>query len=129
MNQSIVKEYYLMIKQKISQAHFDGALLSIDKLLSNFPNDEHGYYYKGVCQFAKNNYRDAIKAFSCAIKINPSYAKAYFNLGATFYLLKQIDLALINIAKALIIFTKQKELDKKQRCLEALKFIEKERIK
>ena len=129
MSQQIVREYYIIIKQKISSAHFDSAMNSIDKLLANFPNDEHGYYYKGVCEFAKEKYKEALKSFSCAIKINPAHAKAYFNLGATLYILKQVDLALINIAKALLIFTKRKELDKKQRCLETLMFIEKERKK
>lgn len=127
MNQSVIREYYMMIKEKISQTLFESAMSSIDKLLCNFPKDEHGYYYKGVCEFALDNRKNAIKCYMAAIKINPAYAKAYFNLGAAFYEEGQTDLALINIAKALIIFTKQKELDKKQRCVEALKFIQKER--
>jgi len=73
------------------------------------------------------NYSNAIRSYSLALKINPAHAKAYFNLGVTFYVLKKVDLALVNIAKALIIFTKRKELDKVKRCTEALKHIEKER--
>lgn len=127
MSQNILREYYLIIKDKIQKMQFTSAKNSIDKMLCTFPNDEHGYYYKGLCEFVFEDYKNAIKNYSTAIKLNPAYAKAYFNLGITFYLLKQTDLALINIARALVIFTKTKELDKKQRCLEALKFIEKER--
>lgn len=127
MSQNILREYYLIIKDKIQKMQFTSAKNSIDKMLCAFPNDEHGYYYKGLCEFVFEDYKNAIKNYSTAIKLNPAYAKAYFNLGITFYLLKQTDLALINIARALVIFTKTKELDKKQRCLEALKFIEKER--
>ena len=127
MNQSIIREYYQIIKSKISQTHFETAMINIDKLLFNFPKDEHGYYYKGVCEFALNNHKNAIKYYSAAIQLNPAYAKAYFNLGVVYYIYRKYDLALINIGKALLIFTKQKELDKKQRCIDALKLIEKER--
>ena len=127
MQQKILREYYTIIKNKISLTHFETAMLSIDKLLYNFPKDEHGYYYKGVCEFALNNHNNAIKCYSAAIKLNPAYAKAYFNLGVVYYITKEYDFALINIAKALIIFSKQKELDKKQRCMDAIKLIEKER--
>lgn len=127
MNQNVIREYYQIIKSKISLTHFETALVCINKLLYNFPKNEHAYYYKGVCEFALNNYKDAIKCYNIAIQLNPAYAKAYFNLGAIYCLFKEYDLALINIGKALIIFSKQKELDKKQRCLEALKIIEQER--
>ena len=127
MNQYLLREYYQLIKNKISQTHFETALININKLLHSFPKNEHAYYYKGLCEFALTNYNNAIKYYSIAIQLNPAYAKAYFNLGVAYYLFKEYDLALINIGKALIIFSKQKELDKKQRCIDALKLIEKER--
>lgn len=127
MNQAILREYYTVIKSKISQTMFDSALANIDKLLTYSPKDEHGYYYRGVCQFALADLKNSIKCYQAAIKINPAYAKAYFNLGVAFYVLKDYDNALINIGKALIIFSKQKELDKKKRCIDALTLIQKER--
>ena len=127
MQQQLLREYYTIIKNKISLTHFETAMLSIDKLLYNFPKDEHGYYYKGVCEFAMNNHNNAAKCYSAVIKLNPAYAKAYFNLAIIFYLSKKYDEALVNFAKALIIFSKRKELDKKQRCIDAIKLIEKER--
>lgn len=127
MDRGIIREYYLIIKNKILQARFESALMSADKLLHNFPNDYFGYYYKGVCFFALEKYQDSMKNYVKALELNPGFDKAYFNLGVCYYILRKYDYALINIAKALIIFTKQKELDKKQRCMEAIKYIESER--
>ena len=127
MDGSILREYYLIIKNKILNERFESALSSCEKLLYNFPSDEWGYYYKGVCEFALEKYPLAIKHYSTAIQLNPGFAQAYFNLAICFFLAKKYDMALINIGKALIIFTKQKELDKKQRCIDALKTIEVER--
>ena len=123
-----MREYYQVIKNMLSQTRFEAAISSISKLLSINPNDEHGNYYKGTCELALEKYRDSIESFNKTIKLDPSYAKAYFNLGVCYCILKKYDPALINICKALIIFTKRKELDKKKRCIDALKRIEKERI-
>ena len=127
MSQNIIIEYYSIIKNKITQRQLNSALNSINKLLCNYPSDEIGYYYRGVCEFALNRYPQAINSYSTALKINPAFAKAYFNLGVTYLMLSQFDLALINVGKALVIFSKQKEQDKKHRCIEALKIIEKKR--
>lgn len=127
INQAVLREYYQVIKNKISMCHFDTAMAIINKMLGIFPKDEHAYYYKGVCEFALNNYKSSVRYYTIAIQINPGYAKAYFNLGVSYFVLNRYDFALINFAKALLIFTKQKELDKKQRCIEAIRLIEKKR--
>ena len=127
MDDGIVKEYYTIIKNKITQADFISASRSVDKLLYNFPNDENGYYFRGVCNFAQEKYEEAIKSYITAIKINPKFSKAYFNLGVCYYVLNNYDNALINIAKALVIFSNQKELSFKQRCIDAIRLIDAER--
>ncbi len=127
MDVQILNEYYLIIKNKITNFNFESALSSIDKLITNFPANPSGYYYKGVCQFALEKYDDALYAYIKAISLDITYAKAYFNLGVVYYLKNQYDDALINIAKAFIIFTKQRELDCRQRCKDALNFIESQR--
>lgn len=124
---NIIREYYTVIKNRLTQLRFDAALSSVVKLLQACPNDEHGYYYKGVCEFALEKPQAAIKSYNEAIKRDPGFAKAYFNLGVCYFILKNYDSALINIAKALIIFSKRRELDKKKRCIEALNVIERER--
>ena len=123
MDEGIVKEYYLIIKNKILQADFISALRSIDKLLYNFPNDSFGYYYRGVCHFAQEKYEESIEDYKTALKFDSGFAKAYFNLGVSFYILNYYDNALINIAKALLIFVSQKDLQSKRRCIDALKLI------
>ncbi len=127
MSINVIREYYSIIRDKIRHCYFETAILNINKLLSVYPKDEHAYYYKGVCNFALNDYRNAVINYNTAIKLNPGYAKAYFNLGVTYYIVKDYDKALINIAKALIIFEKQKELNKRKRAIDALNLIKKER--
>jgi len=129
MNKNAMREYYHVIKNMLVQQRFEAALSSISKLLAQNPNDEHGFYYKGVCEFALEKYKDSLESYNKTVQLDPSYAKAYFNIGVCYYIAKKYDPALINFGKALIIFTKRKELDKKQRCIEALKRIEKERIR
>ena len=124
MDTKILNEYYHIIKNKIRNFNFDSALLSIDKLISNFPDNPSGYYYKGVCNFALEKYDDAMYSYIKAISLDITYARAYFNLGVVYYLKSQYDDALINIAKSLILFTKSRELDCRKRCKDALNFIE-----
>ena len=123
MDENIAKEYYALIKSKISQGSIKTALDHADKLLYNFPSDPCGYYYKGVCFFALENYDISLKYYESAIKINPAYAKAYFNLGISLYMLQKKDLALINIGKALILFSREHDAEKKIRCINALRII------
>lgn len=127
MDKNIVEEYCFIIKEKISQQRFDAALDSAMRLKKHFPQNELGYYYCALCEFAKEDFEKSAKHYKEALNINPAHANSYFNLGVCEYLDKKYDNALINIAKALVIFTKTKELDKKKKCLEALKLIESER--
>ena len=127
MDEKIINEYYRIIKNKISQFNFESALHNTDRLLTNFPNESNAYYYKGVCSFALEKIDESIKYYSKAISLNIIHAKAYFNLGVAYYVKNNYDNALINIAKALIVFSKQKELECKKRCIDALNFIKTER--
>ena len=124
---NIINEYHSIIKNKIAQGRFDSTKESIDKLIYYFPTNQYGYYYKGVCYYAQNKIREAANAYMQAIQINPAFAKAYFNLGTCFVVLRNYDQALINIGKALIIFSKTKEFDYRDKCIKAIKTIESER--
>ena len=127
MKDNIINEYHLIIKNEISQLRFDSAIGSIAKLLAYSPSDDMGYYYLGVCYFAQEKYFDALKSYATAIKINPAHARAYFNLGICYYLENKYDAALINFGKSLIIFTKTKEINERQRCIDAINLIEVQR--
>ena len=127
MSDEILTQYYRMIKNKIIQAGFHSAIANINKLLANFPDDSRAYYYMGVCNFALERYEEAMVSYMKAISLDITNAKAYFNLGIIYYLQNDFDSALINIGKALFLFAKQKEIDCKERCIEALNFIQTER--
>lgn len=127
MDNEILNEYYLIIKNKIAQSSYQSALGNIDKLLLNFPDDSKGYYYKGVCNYALKKYDEAIESYKKSISIDFLNAKAYFNLGIVYYTNNNYDEALINIAKAMVIFSKEKSLDSKQKCLDAINLILSER--
>ena len=129
MDENILKEYYTIIKSKISQGSIKNALENVDQLLYNFPSDAYGYYYKGVCFFALEGYETSIKHYISAIKLNPAFAKAYFNMGISYFMLDKKDLALINIGKALILFSKTKEQEKRIRCINALRIVGGQNVK
>jgi tetratricopeptide (TPR) repeat protein len=94
-----------------------------DQLLYNFPSDFYGYYLKGVCFYALEGYEASIKYYLACLKINPVFAKAYFNMGVSYHMIEKKDLALINIGKALILFAKANDQEKKLRCINALRTI------
>lgn len=127
MQNNILKEHFETIKIKIRQSRYETALEDINKILSSCPKSELAHYYKGVCELAMDKVEKAAKSYSNAIKINPAFAKAYFNLGVCFFTLGKMDKALINIGKALVIFSKVKNLSAKKRCIDALNLIQDER--
>lgn len=123
MEDKILKEYYLIIKNKVATAGFYSALSNINKLLASYPNESRAYYYMGVCYFALERYDQAMASYLRALSLNIADAKAYFNLGIVYYLKNDFDNALINIGKSLVLFSKFKELDSKKRCIDALNHI------
>ena len=123
MDENVKKEYYSIIKSKISQCSIKTALEYIDQLLHNFPKDFLGYYFKGVCFYALEGYETSVKYYLTSLKINPVFAKTYFNIGISYYMLQKKDLALINLGKALILFSKAKDEEKKLRCINALRIV------
>lgn len=127
MNDSVIKEYCQAIKGRVSQGDYANGLMIADKLIYAFPDSEKGYYYKGVCFFGLQRFQESVACYKSALKINPLDAKSYFNLGTSYQQLKDYDSALINIGKALILFSKQNKQDSKEKCADALKFIEYER--
>ncbi len=123
MNEEIIGQYCQIIKNKLSCLRLDSAQTSIEKLIYNFPKNPVGYYFQGVCDFAQRDHASAIENYKKALKLNPRFAKAYFNLGVCYYLLDKWDMALICFGKALVIFTEEKELDKRQRCVNAIRHV------
>jgi len=126
MEDKIIEEYCGIIKKKLADLDFEVAVNNAQKLIDNFPKSEFGYYYKAVALFAIGDIKNAITNYTDAIKINSSFGRAYFNLGICYLRKNMIDEALINIGRALIIFSKQNESDYKKRCIDALITIDNE---
>ena len=80
MDENVIKEYCFIIKNKVFQQRFESALDDAMRLKRYFPNNEVGHYYCALCEFALQNFEKAQKHYKDAIKINPAFAKAYFNL-------------------------------------------------
>lgn len=126
MDDEIVTEYYSIIKKKIADKRFDSAIQSADKLTQYYPENEYGFYYKGICYFALDEIDNAITNYEQAVKVNPFLAKAHFNLGLCYYNQKKDDKALISIGVALVLFSKGKEEKYRSKCIETLKSIKQE---
>jgi len=52
------------------------------------------YRTRGVNLFVQGKYSDAIESFKKAIKINPDYAYAHYNLGRNYYILAEYQKAI-----------------------------------
>ena len=124
MGEIIIDEQISLIRSLIGQENFDGAIRNCEKLIEEYPNNELGYYYRALCFFAQDRIEDSIKNYAQALQINPSFAKAYFNVGVSYFTLNYFDYALINFAKALVLFVKSNEANAKVRCINALKVVE-----
>ena len=127
MSNEAIKEYCQAIKSRTLLGDYMNGLAIADRLVYSFPNSDKGYYYRAICYFGLNRLKEAAENYETAIRMNPTNAKAYFNLGTCYQKVQQYDLALINIGKALILFTKQNKQDAKLKCIDAINFIEDER--
>ena len=124
MDNGVIKEYCAAIKNRTAQNDFIGALALAERLVYAFPDSEKGYYFRGLCYYGIERYDQAIANYNMAIKIKPLYAKAYFNLGTCYQQIKHFDSALINIGKAMILFSRQNNETAKNKCIEAIRYIE-----
>lgn len=95
----IRKEYNQQEKKKIeipvkAETYSTGAILS---------------YNKGIAQYKMSNYDEAIKAFKLAIKQEPRFADAYFNLGILYDYFDNPKDAIIAFNRAYVINKKDYE--------------------
>ena len=67
----------------ISSGKITEALLIVEPLIEKYPNESILFNIRGVCNKAKNEFKDAVNDFNQAVLIKPDYAEAYYNLGVT----------------------------------------------
>lgn len=125
-DKKLIEEYYYLIKEKIVKGQYLSAVSSAEKFASVFPDCELSYYLKGICHFMLQEYEISIECYKKVLELNPTFARAYYNLGVAYFFVEDADNAIINIAKALVFFDKRNEKASKQKCIESLEFIEQE---
>ena len=59
------------------------ALKIVEPLIEKYPNESILFNIRGVCNKAKNEFKDAVNDFNQAVLIKPDYAEAFYNLGVT----------------------------------------------
>jgi tetratricopeptide (TPR) repeat protein len=62
-----------------------------EKLVAQYPNDERAHNLLATVQFGLQNYKEAVKGYENAIRINPEYSPAYNLLGYANRFLEQYD--------------------------------------
>tara|TARA_B100001540_G_scaffold313618_1_gene336893 strand:- start:2686 stop:4794 length:2109 start_codon:yes stop_codon:yes gene_type:complete len=80
-------------------------LKSIKEDQIKYPNSSMLFAYIGRLQLSKKNYKEAIKAFSEAIKLNQDNIFALANLAVCYHRAGNIDNAIFYIEKALVLDT------------------------
>jgi tetratricopeptide (TPR) repeat protein len=86
-----------------NSGHIKEALDIVEPLIKNFPNEPLLFNIRGVCNKTIQEYRDAVGDFSQAVKLNPGYAEAYYNLGVTYVELGEVENAIKAYKNALSI--------------------------
>jgi lipoprotein NlpI len=77
------------------------AMHDLEKAIELNPKNAEAHDDLGVIYAKQEQYGEAIKHFSSTIRLDPSYQKGYHNLAMAYYLVKQDDLALDTVDKAL----------------------------
>jgi len=77
------------------------ALKIVEPLIEKYPNEAILFNIRGVCNKAKNEFKDAVNDFNQAVLIKPDYAEAHYNLGVTLQEMGDLDNAIESYKQAL----------------------------
>lgn len=86
-----------------SEGKIEQAIDEIKELNERFPNEPTLFNIIGACYKTLGDLHSAAKMFEIAVKINPKYAEAHFNLGVILKALGRIDQAIRSYQKAISI--------------------------
>jgi tetratricopeptide (TPR) repeat protein len=75
---------------------FDPALASADQAIAEMPSLPEAHYQRGMALLARNDYGNALDAFTKATTLDQNFAAAYYNAGLAAYRVKRIDLMATN---------------------------------
>jgi predicted Zn-dependent protease len=91
------------VTEKIREKDFDGALVLLDKMLKEKPDNTNAIYLTGVCYFNKKMIPEAIQRFIKVTELTPSFPGAYFQLGLCYMQTGEKDKALAIYEKGLVL--------------------------
>ena len=80
---------------------YDEKYEKIEDLREDYPKNQYVYFEIAYLADENSNYKNAVKYYTKAIKINSNYAYAYNNRGLAYKNLKEYDKAIENYDKAL----------------------------
>ena len=80
-------------KLLLRYSKFDEAEEALSKAIKYDKHNFEAYYYRGCAKVNAQKYREAIADFEKAIELKPDYADAYFNMGRSYFLLRNEDKA------------------------------------
>ncbi|MDC1015743.1 tetratricopeptide repeat protein [Candidatus Thioglobus sp.] len=86
-----------------SSGSFQDALNAIEELIEDNSNDALLFNIRGACYAALDQKNLAIENYEKAIKLNPGYAKAHYNLAGVLHELNDIDASIQSYQNALLI--------------------------
>jgi tetratricopeptide (TPR) repeat protein len=83
-------------KLLLRYSKFDEAEEILTKAIKYDKNNYEAYYYRGCARINARKYKEAIADLERAVELKPDYADAYFNLGRTYYMMHDEDMACEN---------------------------------
>ena len=91
------------IVNDLSNGQSHKALIALDNLINEFPDQSLLFNLRGACYDATGEFEQSIENFSKAIEINPNYAEAFYNLGVAQKKAGKLDDAIYSYQKAIAI--------------------------
>jgi len=85
----------------LQQGHFDQALKLFEEAASLQPKNATAYNMIGLCHFRKENYPEALEAFTKALNLVPTFSDARNNRGATYLAMGQFSMAEVDFLAVL----------------------------
>jgi tetratricopeptide (TPR) repeat protein len=83
---------------QLMDKQFDPAMASADQAVAAMPSLPEAHYQRGIVLMARNDYGNAVDAFTKATTLDPNFAAAYYYAGLANYRVKRLDLMTNNFS-------------------------------
>ena len=103
------QEKVALILEDFSSGKIKDAIIAIDNLSLDFPNNSLLFNIRGACHYELGKLDEAIECYLKSISIDETYAKAHYNLAGAFYEKNQMNLSIESYKNALKLEPKNQE--------------------